>query len=302
MNSLTAERVEPETARTSLYWEAWRRFRRYPGALFGLAVLILAILIAITGNQVTPFSPLKTDLGARLVPPLAKPGGVIHYLGTDQLGRDVLSRTVSGTRVSVTVGMLSVLGATALGVTLGLLGGFFGGPVDWAVRSVTDVQMSIPYILLALAAVTLVGPSLTNLLMVFIFTSWFSYARPVRSLVLSIREHQFVEAARAVGCSHFRILFTHVLPNIVGLVAVIASFEVARIIVVEASLSFLGVGVPPTTPSWGTMIADGRAYARDAWWIAAMPGVALTILVVSVTLVGEGLRDAFDPGSRHGRF
>jgi peptide/nickel transport system permease protein len=202
-----------------------------------------------------------------------------------------------GARVSLSVGLLSVLGAGILGLLLGLLGGYFGGPVDWFTRTVTDIQMSVPFILLALAAVTVLKPGVTSLIAIFILTSWYVYARPIRAIVLSLRERPFIEAAQSLGCRPWRILVVHVLPNVVGLLAVIASFELARIIVVEAALSFLGVGVPPPPPSWGSLIGDGRAYARDAWWISLMPGVALTILAVGVNLLGDGLRDAFDaPG------
>lgn len=280
---------------------AWRRICRHPGAGVGALILAVALLSGLLGPRITPLDPQRSDLRARLLAPLSDRNRVTYYLGTDNLGRDVLSRVIVGARPSLTVGLLSVLGSGAIGVTLGLLGGYFGGTTDWVVRTVIDIQMSVPFILLALAAVAIFQPGISTLVWIFIATSWFSYARPVRAMVFSVREHPFIEAARALGCAPWRVLTAHILPNVLGVVAVVASFEVARIIVVEASLSFLGVGVPPTTPSWGSMIADGRGYVRDAWWMAAAPGLALTTLAVGVYLIGDSVRDALDPVGRNWR-
>ncbi len=274
-----------------------RRFRKHPGGVIGSIIVLMALCLAIAGGRVAPTNPKAIDLDNRLLPPLSTRAGTTHYLGTDQVGRDVLSNVISGARVSMTIGFVSVLGAGTAGLVLGLLGGYLGGNVDWTVRVITDTQMSIPFLLLALAGVAIFGHDVRALIGIFIATSWYVYTRPVRALVLSLRETAFIEAARAIGCSSARILLFHMLPSVLGIAAVIGSLELARIIVVEASLSFLGAGVPPSTPSWGSLISDGRPYLREAWWISAAPGVALTMLTVGVYLMGDALRDVFDPTS-----
>jgi peptide/nickel transport system permease protein len=222
-------------------------------------------------------------------------GGGLHLLGTDQLGRDVLSRLIYGSRISLLVGSVSVVLGGLVGLLLGLAAGYFGNWFDSVVMRVVDIQMAFPYVLLALVIVALVGTSLLNLIMIFTVTEWYVYARVVRATTLSLRQREFVSAAIALGDSHIRILLRHILPNVVSPLTVIASFEMAKIISTEAALGFLGLGVPPPTPSWGSMLADGREYLRDAWWVSVFAGIALMLTVLAINFLGDAARDALDP-------
>jgi peptide/nickel transport system permease protein len=256
-------------------------------------------LVALLAPSLAPYDPLDGDLLARLQPPAwAAAGSARHWLGTDPVGRDLLSRLIFGARVSLIVGLSSAVVAATIGVTLGVLAGFHGGSVDRAISLVTDVMMAFPLVLLALAVVALLGPSLLNMIVVFAATSWFLYARMARGATLSLREREFVTAARAAGAPEARIIARHVLPNLVGPVIVVASFEVARVIVTEAALGFLGLGVPPPSPSWGSMLAEGREFVQTAWWVSVFPGVALMTTALGVNFLGDGLRDLTDPTLR----
>ena len=273
-----------------------RRFLRNSKLLAGVVIVLAVVLAAVFAPLLAPQDPNKVDLRSRLVPPGGSvEAGSMSILGTDQLGRDLLSRMMFGARVSLTVGLVSVLGAGALGVSLGLLAGYYGGGVDSIIMRVTDILMSLPFILLALLVVGLIGSSLTNVVVVFSATSWYVYARMARVSTLSLKKSQYVDAARAAGARDWRILLRHILPNLLSPVLVIASFEMARIITAEAGLGFWGLGVPPPDPSWGNMLSDGREYIQDAWWIAAFPGLALLVTAVGINLLGDGLRDVLDP-------
>jgi peptide/nickel transport system permease protein len=276
---------------------------RAPLGAMGLVIVILALLAAVLAPAIAPHSPVQMALGSRLAPPLhsSGSGGSRNWLGTDQLGRDVLSRIIYGTRVSLIVGSLSVAFASVVGVSLGLGAGYWRGALDAVVMRTVDLQLSFPFILLAMAIVALLGPSVRNIILVFVVTSWPVYARVSRASVLVVRSQQYVEAARSLGAHWPRILLRHVLPNILAPVIVVASFETARVIIVEAALGFLGLGVPPPTPTWGGMLADGRAYIRDAWWLSTFPGLAIVLLASGVNFLGDALRDALDPRMR-GRY
>lgn len=267
-------------------------------ALVGIAILVAITLAAIFADAIAPRSPETQVLTERLDPPSWLGGEHGHLLGSDQLGRDLLSRVIYGSRVSLVVGVAGVLLAGTLGVTLGLLAGYFGGYWDRVIMRVTDVQQAIPALVLAIAVVAILRPSLVNLIVVLAVTTWVAFARVVRSEVLALRETLFVEAARVVGARDRRIITRHILPNVAASIIVIGSLTVANLILFEASLSFLGLGVPPPTPTWGRMVFDGLEYVSTAWWIPLFPGVAVMLTVLGSNLVGDWLRDALDPRQR----
>jgi peptide/nickel transport system permease protein len=278
----------------------WRRVVRHRGATAGIIIFVLVVAAAAAASWVAPRDPLAQEVIARLQEPGWNDGsGWTAWLGTDHLGRDILSRLVYGSRVSLLVSVSSVAGSLTLGLALGLLAGFYGGPTDGVIMRLTDLQLAFPFILLALAIVALLGPSLRNIIVVFIVTSWPIYARVVRGTVLSLRELEFVAAARALGRQDLGILLRHVTPNTLAPLTVIAFFEMARMIITEAALGFLGLGVQPPTATWGNMLADGRDYIRDAWWLSAFPGLAIMLTATGVNLLGDGLRDLLDPRARH---
>ncbi len=264
--------------------------------LAGGVVVALALLAAVGAPWVAPHDPYAQDVGARLLPPVWHPGGSWERpLGTDALGRDVLSRIVYGARVSVSAGALAVVLSMTLGVTLGLLAGYYGGTIDAVVSNLVNVILAFPFLLLALAAVAVVGPSFTNMIVVLGVTGWPVYTRVVRAETLKYRQLEFVVAARALGVGSGRILRAHVLPNLANTVIVMASLEVARMIILESFLSFLGLGIQPPTPSWGGMLGEGRVYVLTHWWLAAFPGLAIFLTTLGINLFGDGLRDLLDP-------
>lgn len=267
-------------------------------ARVGIAILVAIALAAVFAEVIAPSSPVTQRLTERLDPPWWLGGEHGYALGTDQLGRDVLSRVIYGSRVSLVVGLAGVAMSGTLGVTLGLLAGYFGGYWDRVIMRVTDVQQAIPALVLAIAVVAILRPSLLNLIVVLAVTTWVAFARVVRSEVLALRETLFVEAARVVGASDRRIIARHILPNVAASIIVIGSLTVANLILFEASLSFLGLGVPPPTPTWGRMVFDGLEYVSTAWWIPLFPGVAVMLTVLGSNLVGDWLRDALDPRQR----
>jgi peptide/nickel transport system permease protein len=268
-------------------------------AVIGLAIVLLIVAAALLSPWLAPFDPQAQSLADRLLPPLAHSAdGALHALGTDQLGRDMLSRLIYGARVSLLVGLGATCLAGIAGVLLGILAGYLGGWVDDLVTRLADVQLALPYILLAIAMLAILGGGLVNIILVLSLSQWVTYARVVRGSVLSIREKDFVLAASALGLGSLTIMRRHILPNILAPVTVIASFAVAQTIVAEAALSFLGLSMPPAIPSWGGMLADGRSYIVFAWWLAALPGLAITITVIGVNLLGDWLRDHLDPRLR----
>jgi peptide/nickel transport system permease protein len=267
-----------------------------PKAMAGLLLVLAILAAALLSSLLAPFDPQLQSLADRLLPPFSQAGdGSFHLLGTDQLGRDLLSRLVYGARVSLLVGLGASLLAGLVGVLLGLAAGYLGGWVDDLVTRLADVQLALPYILLAIAMLAILGGSLVNIILVLSLAQWVTYTRVVRSGVLSIREREYVLAARALGIAPVMIMLRHILPNVLAPVIVIATFAVAQSIVAEAGLSFLGLGVPPSVPSWGGMLADARSYLVIAWWLAAIPGLAITVTVIGVNLLGDWLRDRVDP-------
>jgi len=265
-------------------------------AIFGITVLLLMGGAALAAPQIAPWDPGRQMLIKRLRPPAWQARGLReHPLGTDHLGRDILSRILYGGRISLGVGLSAVTLSGLIGVTLGLLAGFHGGRIDALIMRVVDVFLAIPYILLAMGVVFALGPSLLNVILVMAVTRWVQFARIVRADVLSIREREFVSGARARGNRSMRLLLRHVLPNALTPIIVVATLELAFMIIYESALSFLGLGVQPPTPTWGWMLADGRNYVSTAWWLATLPGLAIMLTVLAVNLLGDWLRDTLDP-------
>jgi peptide/nickel transport system permease protein len=262
----------------------------------GLVVLGAMLFVAFGWPVIMPSDPNTIDLLRRLGPPAWLAGGdPAHVLGTDQIGRDVLSRIVFGARVSLGIGVLAVGFSTLVGVALGLAAGYAGGWLDDAVMRAADAQLAFPFILLAIAIIGVLGPTLPNIVAVLALSGWVQFARITRSEVLSLRQRAFVEAARAAGARDLAIVGWHLLPNLLPSTIVLATLELGRVIILESGLSFLGLGVPPPTVTWGGMLADGRNYVREAWWLSVFPGAALMLLVLAINLAGDALRDALDP-------
>jgi len=272
---------------------SWRRLRFLA---VGGAVVLLAIACAVLAPVLSPHDPYAQAVGVRLLPPVWEPGGSwTHPLGTDPLGRDLLSRIIYGARISISAGALAVAVSMVLGVLMGLLAGYYRGTIDTVISSLVDVILAFPFLLLALAAVAVVGPGFGNMVIVLGVTGWPIYTRVVRAETLKYRERDFVQAARALGLGSGRIIRVHVLPNLLNAIIVMASLEVARMIILESFLSFLGLGIQPPIPSWGGMLGEGRVYMLTHWWLAAFPGVAIFLTTLGINLFGDGLRDVLDP-------
>ena len=272
------------------------RLVRRRTAVFGLLVVVTVVLAALLAPVISPFDPLAQDISQRLKEPGWQDAqGRVHPLGTDHLGRDILARIIYGSRIALLVGLAAVLISGILGMAIGLVAGYFGGRVDDALMRLADVQLAFPFILLAIAVIGVLGTSLRNIIIVIGVSSWVVYARVVRGEVLSIREREFVHAAIALGSRDGRVLVRHVLPNAFTPWLVVATLDMARVIVIESALSFLGLGVQPPTPTWGGMLADGRVYLSTAWWLATFPGLAILVTVLGINLFGDGLRDTLDP-------
>ena len=286
------EAAPPRSTRSRTY----RKLVRHPLTLIGGLILLVVVASAIFAPQVAPHDPTKQSLIRRFTPPVWAPAGDARFpLGTDQVGRDILSRIIHGARISLLVGVAAVVVSLTVGVSLGLVSGFFGGRPDTVIMTVVDTTLSFPQLLLALGFVAVLGPSLTNIILVLGLTGWERYARVVRAEVLALREKDFVEAARAMGVGPFRILWRHLLPNTFSSIIVMSTLQVAQAILQEAALSFLGVGTGSSYPTWGQMIALGRDFVSVAWWLPTFPGLAILLTVLAINLVGDRLRDALDP-------
>lgn len=293
---------------------AWATTRRYP--IFPVAILLLVLVLpAIFAELITPHDPLIGSLSNRLVPPvwveadsfeiagmgvIETPGGSWeHILGTDKQGRDVLSRIIYGARVSLTVAGLSIFIAGSVGTTLGLIAGYFGGNVDHLIMRLVDITISIPAILFALVLAVILQPSFQTVIIVIVSIFWSRYARLIRGQTLGIKNQDFIARAKVAGASNARIIVRHVFPNVVNTIIVLATLEVGQVILLEATLSFLGAGLPRPTPAWGLMVANGRELLISAWWVAFFPGLAIMLAVMSMNLMGDWLRDKLDPKLRN---
>jgi peptide/nickel transport system permease protein len=285
-----------EAVHVDTQWSiAWRHFKRSKIAMAGMVVLIVMYLVALLAPWLAPYDPIaqKDIVSTSFLHPSAQ-----HWLGTDRFGRDILSRIIYGARISLLIGFVATLISVTLGTVLGAFAGFFGGKVDAVLMRFTDMVMAFPRLVLLIMIVALFSPSLAVIITVLGLTQWPNTTRIVRGDVLSLREREFIQAAHALGMSKWRIIFKHLIPNVLAPVIVTATLGIGNTIVLEAGLSFLGLGVQPPTPSWGNMVADGRDSLLGAWWVATFPGLAIVITVLAFNLVGDGLRDALDPRLR----
>jgi len=283
-----------------LWWQNtkdfWRRFRKHPLAVLGLVILIIYILMAIFAPFIAPHDPNKQSISNRLLPPMAFEGGTSEYpLGTDYLGRDILSRIIYGSRVSLLVGVISIAISVFVGFVLGAIAGYYRGFFDTVLSRFSELLMAFPFLIFTIFVMAILGPGFWNLIVALTFKAWVEFFRLVRGEIMSEMTKEYIEAARALGRSSREIITLEIVPNIFHSVLVLATLRMGYMIITEASLSFLGIGVPPRIPAWGTMVADGRDYILNAWWISTLPGLAIVILVLSINLFGEGLRDVLDP-------
>lgn len=273
-----------------------RRMRINPSAAISISVVVLVVIAAVAAPIIAPFPPNAQHITLRLRPPSWLPNGQPGYfLGTDTLGRDVFSRIIYGARISLIVGISSILISGFIGIALGLLAGFFQGSADVVLSTIADIQQSIPFIALLIALAAVMGPSLQNVILILGVTGWVVYYRVMRADTLTIKQRYYVEASKALGANRGWIILKHIFPNSVASIIVIGTLLMASVITGEAGLSFLGLGIPPVIPTWGNMIADGREYLQDAWWLPVFPGLAISITVLGVNLIGDWLRDLLDP-------
>ena len=280
----------------SIFRQNLRNFGHNRLAVGSAIVVVLFVLMAIFAPIVAPHDPNETDLFRRLQPPGWVEGGEWGYLlGCDGLGRDILSRIIYGTRISIFIGAAVILVATTIGILAGLAAGYLRGWVDIVISRLVDILLGFPYLIFAIGLMAMMGPGLFNIILALAYKEWVIPCRVVRGETLVTRELEYVEAARALGASRGHIMMREILPNILSPVIVVATIRMAHVIILEASLSFLGLGVQPPTASWGSMVADGRAFILEAWWVSTFPGLAILLLVLAINVASQGLRDAFDP-------
>lgn len=274
----------------------WAELRKHPVALIGGVVILLYILAALLAPQITTHNPERGSLRQRLIPPAWEKGGSWTYpLGTDGQGRDIYTRIIFGARVSLLVGLLSVGISVVVGMALGALAGYYRGRLDSILSRFADLLMAFPFLIFAIGVMAFMGPGFTNLILALTFKGWVEFFRLARGEVMTEKTREYVEAARVSGQSHLTIILREITPNIIQSIFVLATLRMGFMIVTEASLSFLGLGIQPPTPAWGSMVADGRNTLLNAWWVSTMPGLAIVFLVLAINLFGEGLRDILDP-------
>ncbi|WP_251553702.1 nickel transporter permease [Neobacillus muris] len=270
-----------------------RRVFLSPLTMLGLFIVVMIVILAIFAPWIAPNDPLQVNLGQKLLPPSSE-----HLFGTDEVGRDILSRIIFGTRISLKIGFLVVIIAFPIGTILGAIAGYAGGAVDQVIMRITDIFLSFPGIILSMSIAAALGPSIENVLLALAVTWWPWYTRIVRSSVLSIKNSEFVESARALGASPIRILIKEIIPNTIGPASIQASLDLGFVILSAAGLSFIGLGAQPPSPEWGAMLSSSREILRDAWWSATFPGIAILLTVLGFNLLGDGLRDLLDPKNR----
>lgn len=283
---------------TAQWTRILRSFRKQRSALLGFGLLAVAVLAAVLAPVLAPMDPAAQSLDRNLLPPLSVSDGRMFLMGTDHLGRDILSRVIFSARVSLTVGFLSVFFSGAIGLTVGLVSGYYGGRVDFFLMRLVDLVLSFPFILLALATIAILGSSMLLIIAVISLRIWVVFARVVRGTVLSIREREFVQAARALGAHDLRLILLHILPNVLSPCIIIGSLYLGRMIIIESGLSFLGLGVPPPAPSWGGMLSEGRNHIYSSWWVVTFPGLSIMLTVLGSNLLGDWMRNVMDPRLR----
>jgi len=287
---LTSERpASRRQARFGQYYRQWRALQQNPLALLGLFIIVSLLVIAALAPWIAPYDPIAQNLSQRLLPPSAA-----HWMGTDELGRDILSRVIFGTRLTLAVVLLVVISVGPIGLLIGTLSGYFGGMVDTVLMRVTDIFLAFPRLVLALAFVAALGPGIENAVIAIACTAWPPYARVARAETLVIRNADYIAAVRLQGASHLRIVLKHVVPMCLPSVIVRTTLDMAGIILIAAGLGFLGLGAQPPSPEWGAMIAKGREFIFDQWWVAAFPGLAICLVALGFNLFGDGLRDVLD--------
>ncbi len=303
VSTVIGRKASRRPAAAPQWLEQWadlvRSFTRSRLAMIGLVLLVIILALAILAPWIAPHDPLDQDLGNTLQPPAWEQGGSFeHLLGTDHFGRDSLSRLLYGANVSLRASGSAALFSLLLGVVVGLVAGYLGGLVESLLMRIVDVFLAFPLILIALALAAILGPSLQNLILVMGITGWMAYARVIRAAVITLKTREYIDAAIVSGCTHTRIMLKHILPNIVAPALVLFTFGFAQFIILESGLSFLGLGVPPPTPTWGRMLYEGRDYLTIAPWEITLPGLCIMLIVLSVNFIGDGLRDALDPRLR----
>ncbi|WP_025596429.1 nickel transporter permease [Burkholderia sp. WSM2230] len=291
---LTETPASRQQAALGLAYRRWRRFVGNPLSVFGFAILMVLVIVAVIGPWIAPHDPLRQVLSDRLLPP----GSASHWLGTDQLGRDILSRIIYGSRLTLSIAILVVVVVVPIGLMIGTTAGFFGGWVDNVLMRITDIALAFPKIVLALAFAAALGPGVINAVIAISITAWPAYARLARAETLRLVQADFIQVARLQGASNLRILLRYVMPLCMSSVIVRATLDMAGIILTVAGLGFLGLGAQPPSPEWGFMVASGRNVLLDSWWVATLPGLAILLVSLAFNLLGDGLRDVFDP--RHG--
>lgn len=287
----TNQQIDLLVKKKSGFKDFFRKLSRSWTGMLGFSLIILLLLLSVFGGLIAPSDPMDAPLRERLLPPLTDG----HILGTDQLGRDILSRIIAGTKVSVIIGLATALLAGLIGTVVGVIAGYFRGWIDVVLMRIVDVQLSFPFILLVLVISAVLGAGLTNIVISLALAGWVVFARVIRSEVLAIREKEFITAAIATGVSKFEILFRHILPNIFTPIIILVSLQMGTYIIAEASVSFLGFGVQPPTPAWGNMLNEGKDYIFGSWWLITFPGIAIIITTLGVNLFGDWLRDTLDP-------
>ena len=293
---MTVQVATAPRAADSIFRQNLRNFAGNRLAVASAVVVVLFVLMAIFAPLIAPHDPNETDLFLRLQPPAWLPGGDWSYpLGCDALGRDILSRIIYGTRISIFIGAAVILVATTIGILAGLAAGYLRGWVDVVISRIVDILLGFPYLIFAIGLMAMMGPGLLNIILALAYKEWVIPCRVVRGETLATRELEYVEAARALGASRGHIMLREILPNILSPVIVVSTIRMAHVIILEASLSFLGLGVQPPTASWGSMVSDGRAFMLEAWWVSTFPGLAILLLVLAINVASQGLRDAFDP-------